>query len=93
MAAGARGIVSAGFAPGMGTPAETEALREAVAAGIIVVQSTRAGSGRVYPGTRLREFGFLVADNLLPQKARLLLALALTRTSDPAEIQRMFRTY
>ena len=93
MSAGARGIVSAGFAPGMGTPAETDALREAVAAGIIVVQSTRAGSGRVFPGTRLREYGFLVADNLLPQKARLLLALALTRTADPAEIQRMFQTY
>ena len=93
MNAGARGIVSAGFAPGMGTPAETDALREAVAAGIIVVQSTRAGSGRVFPGTRLRDYGFLVADNLLPQKARLLLALALTRTADPAEIQRMFQTY
>ena len=93
MGAGARGIISAGFAPGMGTPAETEALREAVAAGIIVVQSTRAGSGRVFPGTRLREFGFLVADNLLPQKARLLLALALTRTSDPAEVQKLFQTY
>ena len=93
IAAGARGIVSAGFAPGLGTPEETDALREAVAAGIIVVQSTRAGSGRVFASTRLREWGFLVADNLLPQKARLLLALALTRTADPAEIQRMFRTY
>ena len=93
VAAGARGIVSAGFAPGLGTPAETDALREAVAGGIIVVQSTRAGSGRVFASTRLREWGFLVADNLLPQKARLLLALALTRTADPAEIQRLFQTY
>lgn len=91
--AGARGIVSAGFAPGMGTEAETEALREAVAAGIVVVQSTRAGSGRVFASTRLREWGFLVADNLIPQKARLLLALGLTRTSDPNELQRLFRTY
>ncbi len=93
MAAGARGIVTAGFAPGLGTPAETDALREAVAEGIVVVQSTRAGSGRVFASTRLREWGFVVADNLLPQKARLLLALALTRTTDRAEIQRMFRTY
>ena len=37
--------------------------------------------------------GFLSADNLNPQKARLLLALALTRTSDPARIARMFATY
>lgn len=93
IAAGARGIVSAGFAPGLGTPAETEALREAVAAGVTVVQSTRAGSGRVYRGTRLRDWGFLVADNLTPQKARLLLALALTRTDDPEAIQEMFRVY
>jgi L-asparaginase len=93
IAAGARGIVSAGFAPGLGTPAETAALREAVAAGLMVVQSTRAGSGRVYRGTRLRDWGFLVADNLTPQKARLLLALALTRTDDPEAIQEMFRVY
>jgi L-asparaginase len=93
IAAGARGIVSAGFAPGLGTPAETEALREAITAGLIVVQSTRAGSGRVYRGTRLRDWGFLVADNLTPQKARLLLALALTRTDDPEAIQEMFRVY
>lgn len=93
IAAGARGIVSAGFAPGLGTPAETAALREAIAAGLIVVQSTRAGSGRVYRGTRLREWGFLVADNLTPQKARLLLALALTQTGDPEAIQEMFRVY
>jgi L-asparaginase len=93
IAAGARGIVSAGFAPGLGTPAETEALREAVAAGVTVMQSTRAGSGRVYRGTRLRDWGFLVADNLTPQKARLLLALALTRTDDPEAIQEMFRVY
>ena len=62
-------------------------------AAISSATSTRAGSGRVFPGTRLREFGFLVADNLLPQKARLLLALALTRTSDPAEVQKLFQTY
>ena len=93
MAAGARGIVAAGFAPGMGTPAETDALQAAVANGIIVVQSTRAGSGRVFPSTKLREFGFVVADNLLPQKARLLLSLALTRTADTGEIQRMFGAY
>ena len=93
IAAGARGIVSGGFAPGLGTPAETEALRAAIAAGVTVVQSTRAGSGRVYRGTRLRDWGFLVADNLTPQKARLLLALALTRTDDPEAIQEMFRVY
>ena len=37
--------------------------------------------------------GTLIADNLNPQKARLLLALALSVTSDPAEIERIFATY
>jgi L-asparaginase len=92
-AAGAKGIVSAGFAPGFAGEADGEALREAVAKGITVVQCTRAGSGRTFRGKKLRESGFLIADNLTPQKARLLLALALTVTSDPDEITRIFATY
>jgi L-asparaginase len=92
-AAGARGIVSAGFAPGFSTPAEAEALKQAVAQGIVVVQSTRAGSGRTFQSTRLKSNGLLIADNLNPQKARILLSLALTRTQDPDEIMRIFRTY
>jgi L-asparaginase len=93
VAAGAKGIVSAGFAPGFPTPGEFEALEQAARDGVIVVQCSRVGSGRIFKGKRLAEAGFLIADNLNPQKARLLLALALTRTSDPAEIERMFRTY
>jgi L-asparaginase len=93
MAAGARGIVSAGFAPGSATPEETAVLREAVAAGIVVVQSTRAGSGRTFQGERMKSAGILIADNLNPQKARILLSLALTQTRDPDEIKRIFRTY
>ncbi|MGE0419031.1 MAG: asparaginase [Acetobacteraceae bacterium] len=93
VAAGARGIVSAGFAPGFTAPAEAEALQEAVAQGVVVVQSTRAGSGRTFRTTRLKQSGFLIADNLNPQKARILLSLALTVTSDPEEILRIFRTY
>jgi L-asparaginase len=92
-AAGARGIIAAGFAPGFCTPGEIEALTEAARNGIIVVQSTRAGSGRTFRGSKQREAGFLIADNLNPQKARLLLALALTVTGDPEEILRIFRTY
>ena len=92
-AAGARGIVSAGFAPGSAGPGDFAALQEAIATGVVVVQSTRAGSGRVVAGRRLRDAGILAADNLLPQKARVLLALALTRTGDPEEISRMFATY
>ncbi len=93
VAAGARGIVSAGFAPGFPTPADTEALAEAVRAGVVVVQSTRAGSGRVVCGARSREHGFIAADNLAPQKARLLLALALSVTGDKGRTAAMFEVY
>jgi L-asparaginase len=93
IAAGAAGIVSAGFAPGMTTPAETAALKEAVAQGITVLQSTRAGSGNALDGYNLRALGIISADNLNPQKARILLALALTLTRDPAEIRRILATY
>jgi L-asparaginase len=92
-AAGARGIVCAGFAPGFVTPAEAEAIAEVQKQGVVVMMSTRAGSGRVPHTTRLREAGILPADNLTPQKARILLSLALTVTRDPADILRIFDTY
>jgi len=93
VAAGARGIVSAGFAPGFPGPADAEALAEAMEHGVVVVQSTRSGSGRAYPELWWREGRFLSADNLTPQKARLLLALALTVTDERDEIIRIFATY
>jgi L-asparaginase len=93
IAAGAKGLVSAGFAPGMAPSADFEAMKDAVKQGIVVVQSSRAGSGRIYRSKKLTEAGVLAADNLNPQKARILLALALTRTSDPTEVARIFATY
>lgn len=94
VAAGARGIVSAAFAPGFTGEADGAVLAEAVKShGVTVVISTRAGSGRTFKGRRHTENGFLIADNLNPQKARILLSLALSVTSDPADIERIFRTY
>jgi L-asparaginase len=93
VAAGARGIVSAALPPGVTTPAETEALLEARQRGVLVVVSSRAGSGRVLPRTVLRQQGLVAADNLTPQKARVLAMLALTRTEDASEVQRMFDEY
>jgi len=93
VAAGARGIVSAGTGAGRPTPGEDAALQRASAAGTLVVQSTRVGSGRTVSSPGLRRNGWSAADNLQPWKARILLALGLTRTSDVAEIQRMFDTY
>ena len=92
VAAGAAGIVSAGFAPGLTAPDELAALRRARASGVVVVQSSRVGSGRIAPRRSLRAEGFIGADNLTPQKARILLALALTRTRELAAIEAMFAT-
>jgi L-asparaginase len=55
--------------------------------------TNRGGTGRI-TDTRGKEARPLIfGDNLTPQKARILLMLALTTTRDPAEIQRIFQTY
>jgi L-asparaginase len=93
VAKGAKGIVLAAFAPGLLAPPEMEAAIEAVKAGVVVVASSRAGSGRAFYPQKSRDAGFIPADNLTPQKARILLSLALGTTSDKAEIHRIFGTY
>ena len=93
VAAGARAIVSASMAPAVTTAAEFDALMAARRRGVLVVMSTRAGSGRVLPRTMFRERGLVAADTLNPQKARVLAMLALTVTGDVAEVQRMFDEY
>jgi L-asparaginase len=93
VAAGARGIVSAGLAPGIPTPLERQAFERALAAGVVVVQCSRAVSGRVGRRRYLREAGIVAGEDFSPQKARILLALALTRTRDRDEIARIFATY
>ena len=91
--AGARGIVAAGFAPGLVTPAQLEALNEAARAGVAVAHCSRVGSGRVPGLGTSHALGSVTTDNLTPHKARILLMLGLTRTRERAELQRMFDTY
>jgi L-asparaginase len=93
VAAGARGIVSAGFAPGSPTPQQRTAFERAAKSGVVIVQCSRAASGRVAPRRRLRESGIVAGEDLSPQKARILLMLALSTTSDIAAIQQTFSTY
>jgi L-asparaginase len=85
--AGTRGIVVAGVGRGGTTPAQATALGRAMERGVIVVVSTRTGSGRVPVGSR---GDFIGSGDLNPQKARVLLSLVLTRTSDPKEVARYF---
>ena len=93
VAAGARGIVSAGMGTGRGTTEEEAALGRARAAGVIICQASRAGSGRVMRGPWLVRRGFVAAGDLPPWQARVLLALALTVTDDVERIQGMFDRY
>ncbi len=95
VAAGARGIVVAGVGNGGMSAATRQNLVALARRGIVVVRSTRVSSGIVTRNSAVSDddCGFIAADTLNPQKARVLLMLALTKTSDPATIQRMFFEY
>lgn len=90
---GAQGLVVAGSGAGSTGNAARELAEIAAAGRAVVVQSSRVGEGRVVPDNNWSEPGMVVADNLNPQKAAVLLSLALTRTRDTAEIQRIFDEY
>jgi L-asparaginase len=92
--AGARGIVSAATGAGRPTPKEDEAFDRAYAEKkVLMCLSSRVASGRTVRSPGLAKRGFIAADNLQPWKARILLSLALAKTNDVEEIQRMFDTY
>lgn len=93
VAAGTRGIISAGTGAGRPTPAEDAALLRAAEAGVVICQGTRVGSGRAVRSPGLVKRGWVASDNLQPWKARILLRFALAATDDVDEIQRMFDTY
>jgi L-asparaginase len=92
---GARGIVVAGVGDGNLGAAALAAAAEAVKAGVAIVRSSRTGGGFVERNVEVDDdrLGFIAADELNPQKARILLMLGLTRTSDPLALQKMFYTY
>ncbi len=87
---GVKGIVYAGMGAGSVSVRGEAGMRKAQQKGIVVVRSTRTGNGIVPPDEALPG---LVSDSLNPAHARILLMLALTRTSDPAIIQDYFHTY
>lgn len=89
------GIVIAGVGNGNFNKAYMEAVKRAVAAGVVVCRASRAPSGRVVLHDEINddELGTIVSDDLTPQKARVLLMLALTRTKDKKQLQEIFFTY
>ncbi|MEO8682964.1 MAG: asparaginase [Vicinamibacterales bacterium] len=102
---GAKGIVIAVAGAGATSGTQDEGLAYAYDKGVFVVQSTRTGSGRIAPSAplppnfqpnaaQLRRRQFAIAgEDHIPVKARILLMLALTRTTNRDEIQRMFSEY
>lgn len=94
-AAGAKGIIHAGVGDGSLAAKVVPALKAARAKGVIIVRASRVGQGILARNGEANddELDFVAADTLSPQKARILLMLALTKTQDTRAIQRMFYTY
>jgi L-asparaginase len=87
------GMVLVGFGGGSFPTAFLDAGRRAVKAGIPVVLATRSWNGRVVITPKKEADGFIACDDLMPQKARILLMLALTITKERTAIQEMFYKY
>ena len=91
---GMGGLVIEGFGLGHVTAGTLDAIKQVRARGIPVVLSTRVYTGRVVPlyarDVETQQLGCIRADNLSPYKARILLMLALTRTTSTEELQKYF---
>lgn len=87
------GIVTAGTGAGLVSPKELTGLRRAKDFGLVIARSSRVGNGRVMEVEPYKDDGFISADNLLPQKARILLMLGLLKYDNADDIQKVFDTY
>lgn len=90
---GTKGIVVAGSGAGSIHKNQKDVLKELLKKGLKVVVSSRVVAGCVAVSDSDEKLGFISAEDLNPQKARVLLMLALTKTSDPKKIQEYFLKY
>lgn len=92
---GIKGLVYAGV--GNGNPSEEvlTVLAKASADGLTVVRASRVPDGPVTLDAEVDDakYGFIVSDSLTPQKARILLMLALQKQLPKSEIQRLYFEY
>ncbi len=84
----AKALVVAGFPTGAGTPAQYQMLNRLKDQGVIVIMSNRGGLGRINT-----ENPYISADNLTPQKARVLAMLALAKDPSPAFVAQVLGTH
>jgi len=94
-AAGSKGIVVAGVGNGNMTDIALKALAAQAAKGLVAVRSTRVATGEVGRNVEVKDdsLHFVASLGKNPQKARVLLRLALLKTTDLATIQRYFDEY
>ena len=93
LAGGARGLVLAGLGNGNAPREVLKALAEAAKAGVPVVRASRVDFGSVDRNVEVNDDarGFIAARTLNPQKARLLLQLALASDiAEAGQLQRLF---
>jgi L-asparaginase len=95
VANGAKGIVIAGVGNGNMPKASVDAAARAVKKGVVVVRSSRVATGNVGRNVELNDddLGFIASDELNPQKARILLTLALMKPRNAKDMQVLFQTY
>ncbi|MEC7120410.1 MAG: L-asparaginase, partial [Pseudomonadota bacterium] len=95
IAEGAKAVIHAGTGNGSVPNYVVESLKQAQQQGIQVIRSSRIADGFVLRNAEQPDdrYGWVVAHDFNPQKARILAALALTKTQDATEIQRIFWTY
>nr|WP_315157105.1 type II asparaginase [uncultured Flavobacterium sp.] len=91
----AKGIIYDGMGNGNFNEPVGKELALAAKKGMLVVRSNRTGSGRTTLENEVddKALGFIVADDLSAQKARILLMLSLTETTDRDKIQQNFFDY
>jgi L-asparaginase len=92
---GARGIVIAGVGNGNMPRAVASALTEVARTGVPVVRSSRVISGEVARNVEIDDdaCGFIAADQLNPQKARVLLQLCVANGMKNEDVQDAFYSY
>lgn len=95
VANGAKGIVIAGVGNGNMNKASLDAAARAAQKGVVVVRSSRVVTGTVGRNVEVNDddLNFVASDELNPQKARILLMLALLKPRTTAEIQNLFYSY
>ncbi len=97
LARGARGLVIEGTGAGNVPPLAVPAIQDAIKAGVPVVITSRCGAGSVAPlygydggGAQLQKMGCILGGDLVGQKARILLMVALAAGVSDLALKALF---